>query len=613
MQTDKAIIYVAGAPEFYPLEYYDPDSQSYQGAIPAFLEQFAQEYGYDLRYFRPGPEDHREELAANRQVDLISGCVGEERYPSTAWEPLTLFYSGAAGEETACQLQFTQVASAGFQSDLREYVARTSQEEWTGAIVQAAGQEPAQPLSPGVLWGAGLLFLALTTALIVSFLRFRRAKERRRAQDSRTDPETGLGTRDVLEQAFSSTMQDQSRMFYSLICFHLDLDRVGYLCGQERALELFRHGAQVLTQAADPSDTLARSGEDLVVLKRAPDQRKAAEWANSVAEQLNGLFPCGTAAWNVSAGIYPLEIEFQDFDHAMFYARQCALDASRGGTGCRLCDTKQFGRFRERRQLLDDFSRALEREEFQLYLQFFVDANTFWVVGGEALSRWHHPRLGLLNPDRYIPFLEEAGRIGDLDFYGLEKVCGFLDELERQQIRDFFISCNFTRKTFCSPDFAQRCIEIVQRYSFTRKLLILEVTESQRLNSSEMAQMLQNITAIREFGVRVIFDDFGVGFSTFHDLQDYPMDGLKLDKDLMDNMWTEKGWIILNALVETGHRIGMTVLAEGVEEEWQVEILQSLHCDVIQGFYFSVPLPAGEVRKQILAGARFRGKSDGQK
>ena len=105
----------------------------------------------------------------------------------------------------------------------------------------------------------------------------------------------------------------------------------------------------------------------------------------------------------------------------------------------------------------------------------------------------------------------------------------------------------------------------------------------------------------------MIFDDFGVGFSTFHDLQDYPMDGLKLDKELVDNMWTEKGGIILNALVETGHRIGMTILAEGVEEERQIEVLQRLHCDVIQGFRFSVPLPEAEARKRILEGSRFLG------
>ena len=113
--------------------------------------------------------------------------------------------------------------------------------------------------------------------------------------------------------------------------------------------------------------------------------------------------------------------------------------------------------------------------------------------------------------------------------------------------------------------------------------------------------MLRNITQIRSLGVRIMFDDFGMGYSTFHDLQEYPMDGLKLDKCLVDNMWTERGRIILNGLVHTGHAMGLTVLAEGVEEDRQVEELRRLHCDVLQGFRFSVPLPAPAAEEKILA------------
>ena len=221
-------------------------------------------------------------------------------------------------------------------------------------------------------------------------------------------------------------------------------------------------------------------------------------------------------------------------------------------------------------------------------------------MGGETLSRWKHPRLGLLGPDRYIPDLEGDGRISALDLFGLERTCAFLEDLDRQGIRDFFLSCNFSRRTFAAPDFARRCIEIIGRHSFARKLLILEVTETQQIDRREAAQMLDNILRIRRQGARVIFDDFGMGFSSFHDLQDYPMDGLKLDKELVDNMGTERGRIILRALVDTGHRMGMTILAEGVENEEQIQLLRDLRCDVLQGFRFSVPLPAEEARKRIL-------------
>ena len=116
--------------------------------------------------------------------------------------------------------------------------------------------------------------------------------------------------------------------------------------------------------------------------------------------------------------------------------------------------------------------------------------------------------------------------------------------------------------------------------------------------------MRQNIQELRKSGLRVIFDDFGTGFSSFYDLQTYPMDGLKLDKELVDNMETEQGKLILHALVDIGHRMGLTILAEGVEDARQIETLQKLHCDAFQGFGFSVPLPEAEARRRILQGER---------
>lgn len=112
--------------------------------------------------------------------------------------------------------------------------------------------------------------------------------------------------------------------------------------------------------------------------------------------------------------------------------------------------------------------------------------------------------------------------------------------------------------------------------------------------------MLQNILDVRKSGLRVIFDDFGVGFSSFDDLQDYPMDGLKLDKRLVDNVHTERGKIILNALVEASHRMGLTILAEGVEKDEQIEALRRVRCDALQGFRFCVPLPEAEALRRIV-------------
>ena len=609
MHTGEAIIYVAGNPDLYPLEYYDRESGTYRGAIPAFLEGFAQAYGYDLRYLEPGSRDRRAELASNRQVDLISGCRSGEHYEYTEGEPLLLLRAEAEGAEEVCLLCFTQMAPAAFQAELRAYAAQTSDAAWNGAILTAVGEEPPQAVPTGGFLAVGVAAALLLAAWLITLRRLRRARGQA-ALAPQVDPATGLGTDRSLAQAFSKLERDQSRRAYALICVHLDLDRVGCLRGQEQAEELLRHGAQVLREAAEPGDLLARSSwGDLLVLKRFPGRQEAEAWSHAAVEAIREFPRAGgpLLPGDVTAGICCLEQEYQSLDQALFHARQCALAAGREESACRECGTERCQSCQERWKLLDDFSRALERQEFQLYLQFFVDAQTFRIVGGEALSRWNHPRLGQLSPDRYVPLLERDGRISALDFRGLEQTCAFLEALDQQGVRDFFISCNFSRKTFSAPDFARRCAEVIRRYDFTRKLLILEVTETQQIDQREVQQMLRNIQEVRAQGARVIFDDFGMGFSSFHDLQDYPMDGLKLDKELVDNMETERGRIILNALVETGHRMGLTILAEGVEEDRQIEVLRGLHCDVLQGYRFSVPLPAAEARRRILDAARKGG------
>ena len=128
-----------------------------------------------------------------------------------------------------------------------------------------------------------------------------------------------------------------------------------------------------------------------------------------------------------------------------------------------------------------------------MYIQFFIEAKTLKIVGGEALSRWEHPQMGFLSPSRYISLLEADGRIGSLDLYILEKTCAFLEELDRNGIKDFFISCNFARKTFAAADFTGKCIDVIEKYSFERRMLALEVTESQLIDSKEAENMLKII------------------------------------------------------------------------------------------------------------------------
>ena len=198
--------------------------------------------------------------------------------------------------------------------------------------------------------------------------------------------------------------------------------------------------------------------------------------------------------------------------------------------------------------------------------------------------------------------MEREKMISRLDYYCLKEVCFFLESLLEKGVDTFFVSCNFSRETFAAADFAQKVQEILNGFTFPRELLILEITESVSVKNT--GQIQQNIIELKKFGVRVALDDFGEGFTSFYDLQKYPIDGIKLDKGLVDHIMTPSGASILKAMIQVGHELNMTILAEGVETDEQVCALQEIHCDVIQGFRFSHPLPRWEATEQIIQNRR---------
>ena len=137
-----------------------------------------------------------------------------------------------------------------------------------------------------------------------------------------------------------------------------------------------------------------------------------------------------------------------------------------------------------------------------------------------------------------------------------------------------------------------------ERLSFSKRIADFEITES--VSTKNISQIQRNIIALKEYGVRIALDDFGEGFTSFYDLQKYPVDGIKLDKGLIDNITTKNGKAILKTMIQVGHELGVTILAEGVETDEQVQTLQKLHCDVIQGFRFCFPLPDWEAKNKVL-------------
>lgn len=598
---EKNLIYVAGNPDAYPLEYYDPESEKYQGVIPALLAEFSAQSGYEVVYYAPGAEDQRAHLGGNRQVDLLSGYARQEDVPSDC-EEILLFQTLWQGEERAYYLGVTRAAPDGLGEALEGFFSALPQRAVTGAALEsaAAAPPPGWQVLPLAAGGLALSTVLLATALVVVIRRFTR-RMRKLQSEAERDEITGLGNFDYLQRYFTQLVHDKNRALYHLVYFYVDTEHLRRFASGQETNEVLRFCAVTLQNQLADTDILAKvSDSGFVALKLAGSPEGVERWVSSLLQTLRAYPQTYAKPFEVAAaaGIYPLKMGDRDLNEMIFNASQEAHRALLDREDWREFSHEALRRVEMEHKLRATVERALETQEFQLYIQFYVDACTHRIVGGEALSRWLHPERGLLAPGEFVPVLEREGLVYKLDYHCLRCSCAFLQVLADRGIEDFFLSCNFSRETFAAPDFVPRCREMIDAYHFPRELLIFELTES--VSVKHLTQLRENMVALKDYGVSIALDDFGEGVTSFADLQTYPVDGVKLDKGLIDHVLDRTGNAILRAMIQVGHELGLTILAEGVETEEQARVLREIHCDVIQGFRFYAPVPAAEARDKVL-------------
>lgn len=596
---NETIIYVAGNPNAYPLEYYNVQSQSFEGVIPNLFRDFSQNSIYKIEYYPSGVLDLRKHFAKNLQVDIVSGYQSGNTLPNSVCViDVADFVQNDI--QTTFQIGFTEIAPEAFIQEFTAYTQTVSSQELCGMVVDAAKYSSSSLYTPFITGG---LLLALIILIAVLLSKLRKHKKQIEALNLRreTDPDTEIGNCKYLERMFFDTIRSADRPLYSLVYFQVGTSPS--LCPEEitDVQKIFLKSAEILQECIASSDVLARVSMDGFVVIHCDNSRTILQnWLKDTLCRLRHISAAYDAILSITAhaGVYPLEIGSSDLDKILLYAHRNAQQACKQGVDYIFCTKEYLTRFADEQQLKVDSLLAIKRQEFQLYLHFWVDAHSRKIIGAEALSRWNHPQNGLLSPGLYIPMMENSGNIDRLDYYNLEKVCDILQRFKQRGITNFFLSCNFSRNTFERTDFVSRCINIIEKYDLPKNMLIFELTES--ISEKARSQVKKNITALRDYGLGVALDDLGNGFSSFYDLQDYPVTSIKLPMELIHGIQTENGRHIIDAVIRLGHDLGIFVLAEGVETDAHLELLQTLDCDVIQGFRFYVPLPEKEAEKIIL-------------
>ena len=240
-------------------------------------------------------------------------------------------------------------------------------------------------------------------------------------------------------------------------------------------------------------------------------------------------------------------------------------------------------------QDINELERALENNEFVVYYQPKYSVKEKKFVSAEALARWESPKYGLLTPSMFINKAEAGGLITILDNYIFEKALIGLNEALRRGRRVLPVSVNFSLYEFYSHNFIDNVVSLLEKYKVPPSLVEIEITET----TSQANQFLSIsvIKKLKDIGIRVLMDDFGVGYSGIENLRNIPFDAIKIDKSFSDLMLTdEKTKSIVKMLIELGHINDIEVIIEGVDNKEQVELLKRMKVDTIQGFYYSKPL-----------------------
>ena len=250
-----------------------------------------------------------------------------------------------------------------------------------------------------------------------------------------------------------------------------------------------------------------------------------------------------------------------------------------------------------RKQILSVFAEALERGEFRPYYQPKVNTKTRTLVGAEALVRWL--RNGeVISPGEFIPVLETGNRICVLDFYIFEQVCKDLRRWLDEGIEPVRISTNFSRKNLSNPDFAESIGKILAAYNIPKQYIEVEITET--VSEEDNERLRKFMSDMHRSSIAMAIDDFGTGYSSLNILRDFPADVLKLDKSFIDGHTdSRRDSVVVANVAKMANELEMSVITEGVESWEQVDFLESVNIDMVQGFLFDKPLPKDEFESRL--------------
>ena len=550
----------------------------------------------------PAGAIHREgdRLTVNKAVERITGYARDRLAHIDAW--FTQLYGPQAGEIRAAYEEHRQV---GFIDPTVVTLTRANG-------VQRDVEFASYRYSGGEIW-------------LMNDVTERIRSEAILRHQSLHDGLTGLPNRaQMLQRLDECLAKARLQEGFSFALLFLDLDRfklindtLGHVAGDEFIVTVAQRLERCLdsiaaTEPVGDAHMLARMGGDefTIVLEGVREAAAAMRVADRLLRTMEApVILSGQEAFpTVSIGVALYEPGctiaadmLRDADTAMYHAK------ADGKARAALFDRAMRERVVARVAMESDLRRALERGELSLAYQPIVRLESGDLSGFEALLRWRHPVRGLVSPAEFVPLAEETGLILQIGQWALEEASRQLVQWQQRcpEARGLSMSVNLSRRQLAQVDLADRISQVIRETGIRAGDLTIEITEN--IVMSDLESGIAALHRLRGLGVRLAMDDFGTGYSSLSCLHRFPLDVLKIDRSFITNMSARREYAaVINAIVALSHNMNMRVTAEGVEKLEQLAQLQTLECDLAQGYYFAKPLPAEEAEAFIRRGAQAR-------
>ncbi len=413
------------------------------------------------------------------------------------------------------------------------------------------------------------------------------------------DPLTGLPNRVLLQDQGARALARARRNKNHIGILFIDLDRfktINDSLGHSVGDALLREVADRIRLTVRDFDTVARMGGDefVVLLSDLVDPAAAGSVAQHVLESLAKVTIIDGQHLHItpSIGISLFPGDANDFDELLKHADAAMYLAKENGRNGYQFFTSEINTLAHGRLAVETGLRhALAYDEFELHYQPQVALATGAIVGAEVLLRWRHPLRGLVGPDEFIPIAEDTGLIVPIGEWVLRTACAQYAEWQRQALPPFRLAINLSARQLRQKDLADILRDILTENAIDGNKLELEITETGLMQNTDEA--VTALRALRPLGIKLSLDDFGTGYSSLSNLRRFPIDSLKIDRSFIRDISTDPSdAVLVRAMIDLAHSLGMTIVAEGVETLDQLRFLKFHDCNDAQGYFISKPLTA---------------------